>query len=607
MKRSYGQGLAALVVCADAPRRRRLEQALAGAAFEVVSLPSLEAARERLGGGGFALVLAVRALPDGDALALGPGLGADHVLVVIDDDPSIAGALGALRAGAADYLTAGDVGDALHERVEPALRGLLHRREDRQRLAALERERERLYDLVVRDPLTSLFNQAHFQERLDKEIARSERSGHHLGLLFIDLDGFKSVNDRHGHATGDAVLRATAEILRGLAPSPSFRAREQDVAARYGGDEFVLLLPETTKGGAVTTAERLRLHTGAATLGGPELMVTASIGVASYPSDGYDRESLLRAADTALYAAKRLGKNRVVAYNEGLAGGHPSSPAPVTVSRERLLALDRSLAGRSFEFAYQPIVACDGFRLFGYEALCRPQDGRLGTILEAIATAERTGKMVELGRMLRELAVRPVRSLGGSEMLFVNLHPHELGDPTLTLLDSMLRPWAPRLALEISESVAVQDYAATRRIIRDLHDLGFKVALDDLGAGHAGLQALAQLEADFIKLDKALVHDLREGSRTSRLIEAIVAYAASEGIVVVAEGIETQHEWDAVRALGCPLVQGFFVGAPAPAFTPVTVPQALTQSGPVDDTAGWRLAGRGQPARGLGPPPRGGA
>jgi EAL domain-containing protein (putative c-di-GMP-specific phosphodiesterase class I)/CheY-like chemotaxis protein len=268
-----------------------------------------------------------------------------------------------------------------------------------------------------------------------------------------------------------------------------------------------------------------------------------------------------------------LTGNRVVAYNDGLAADDLQLPT-LSVSKDRLLALERSMRARSFDFVYQPIVTTDGLRPYGYEALCRPRDPHMGCVLDAIAAAERTGKMIELGRLLRQAALQPAETLSDGELLFINLHPQELGDPALMLRDGVLRPWASRLVLEISEVVAVEDYDTARRVVRELHDLGFRVALDDLGAGCAGLHALAQLEADFVKLDRSLVRNLQHESRTSRLIKHILEYADSEGITVIAEGVETRAEWEVVRALGCPLVQGFFVGLPAPAFGRAATPKA---------------------------------
>lgn len=585
--RTYGTGLAALLVDGDLDSRRVLEWMLESAGFEVEVAETLEGARERTSGSRFDLVVVEEVLPDGSGLDLGepPEVQAGAAVVVTSAQPSVASASLALRRHAADYVAKPYDGlQALHERLAAVTRALVGRREREALVAELRSENSRLGDLVVRDGLTGLYNHAYFQERLAAEFARSHRGGHNLSLLFVDLDRFKAINDSVGHQAGDAILKKIGATLEGNSGRSAFSVREQDIAARWGGDELVLLLPETTKGGAAVTAERLRACVAAAGLGARGLRVTVSIGIASYPTDGYDSESLVRAADTALYAAKRLGGNRVVSYDAGL-GGEESPAMPISVSHERLLALDRSLANRAFEFTYQPIVRTEGFRLFGYEELCRPKDGVLGGVSEAIAAAERTGKMLELGRILRELAIEPVTSLGEGETLFVNLHPHELGDPTLTLLDGLLRPWAPRLVLEISEAVAIEDYEMTRRIVRELHEVGFRIALDDLGAGYAGLHALAQLEADFVKLDRSLVKNLHHDSRASRLIKHLLEYAESEGITVVAEGIETRAEWDVMRGLGCPLVQGFFVGTPAPAFQPVMIPRTHAMAGPLDASA----------------------
>jgi EAL domain-containing protein (putative c-di-GMP-specific phosphodiesterase class I) len=239
------------------------------------------------------------------------------------------------------------------------------------------------------------------------------------------------------------------------------------------------------------------------------------------------------------------------------------------VSPEQSRALERSLIERSFRFVYQPIVETESWKLFGYEALCRPADPALGSITDAIAAAEATGRMVELGRLLRELAVAPIASLPEPALLFVNLHPRELADPALVQLEAFMAPWAGRVVLEISESIALKDYEAARHAVRRLHDQGFRIALDDLGAGYSGLHALAQLEADFVKLDRLLVRDIHEDDRTSRLLKHILDYAETEGLVVIAEGIETEAEWQVVKDLGCPLMQGYFIASPERGFAEV--------------------------------------
>ena len=568
----YGRGMSALVVD-QGPGVRRTVELLENAGFAVAKAASAEEARGLRAERVFDLLVIDESLPDAPGVELAKRcreVDDDFEVVLTTEHPNVETAIAALRLGAGDYLPKPLAqSEPIHERLYELVERLRFRRHERALVAELHDRNTHLEDLVVRDGLTGLYNHAYFQERLEAEIARSGRGGHHLGLLFIDLDRFKAVNDSVGHPVGDAILKSLAEMLRSAHRDRryGFRIREHDFAARYGGDEFVLLLPETTKGGAAVTAERLRRHVATRTLGRPGTRVTVSIGVAAYPNDGQSRESLLAAADAALYAAKRLGRNRVVTYTPVLAG-EPPAPAIPAIPKERLSAVERSLTGHAFQFVYQPIASTAGFELFGYEALCRPRDPQLGSITDTLVAAEHVGKMVELGRILREQAVAPLGALDPRLLLFVNLHPHELTDAALALHGTSLRRWANRVVLEISETVAIKDYEMTRRIVRELHEAGFRVALDDLGAGYAGLHALAQIEADFVKLDRSLVRNIHEGGRTPRLIKHVLEYAQSEGITVIAEGVEKQAEWEVVRALGCPLVQGFLVGAPEPTFTP---------------------------------------
>jgi diguanylate cyclase (GGDEF)-like protein len=436
-----------------------------------------------------------------------------------------------------------------------------------QMVMELREKNQYLRELVVRDPMTGLFNHGHMHEILDREVARSQRTLAPVSLLIIDLDNFKTVNDDHGHQAGDYCLKTCASLL-------SQGGRRSDSVARYGGDEFAIVLPETPKAGAAARSEALRKRVESrafSDIGLPSQ--TISVGVATYPDDGSDRQELIGAADRALYAAKRVGRNRVVAYSPDLdSAGDASGPAGEIV--ERLLALTTLIDNKQAGFVYQPIVSVDDGSIFAYEALCRPKHPAFphaGTLFDA---AERAGRVAELGRALRGVAVAPLPDLGVPKAMFLNLHPIEVNDDLIAEATTTLAAWSDRIVFEITESAQINDYGRLRSLIKTLQDRGFRVAVDDLGAGYAGLNSLALLKPDFVKLDMALVRGIDDDSSVARLIRHILDFTNEEGMKVVAEGVETARERRVVVDLGVDLLQGYYFARPGPPFVEVEAVKA---------------------------------
>jgi len=425
-------------------------------------------------------------------------------------------------------------------------------------------------DFVARDPLTGLFNHARFQQTVEREIERSLAYGLPFSLVLCDLDNFGTVNDSRGHQVGDALLKAVAEILAGRGPRRDlrFRMRAQDAVARYGGDELGLLLPHTPKEGAIAKAEVLRGYLEGCDLSALDLPPqTVSLGVATVPDDAYDRASLIAAAERALAAAKRSGRNTTVGYSRALEVAHAADNAHA-LDLDVLIGLEATIESRAFGYVYQPIVEAKTHAVVAYEALCRPQDERFSGPAALFEAAERAGRVIQLGRVCREISLLPAARLPEGCALFINLHPRELDD-TVLMREPQLSQWADRLVLEITETAAIEDYDRVRRVIARLRQRGCRIALDDLGSGYAGLNALAQLQPDFVKLDMALVRRIDTKSATRRLVKHILEYCAGEGIPVISEGVETAEEHDMVRHIGSPLLQGDFIASPAPPFVEV--------------------------------------
>ena len=589
----FGKSCVALVVDEDEATRQALKALLDQQQFEVRTAGDLETARVLLepapdhigpdlllvdpelgGGGGLAL-----------AEALGTERGDDVAIVLLGNQRGIDSSVVAIRLHLADFVAKPlRSDDEVTRRLRRAMDNLQLRRRNQRLIGELQKTVDDLKDaqgelesrntllqtLAIQDRLTGLVHHAQFQEELDREIARSQRYNHNFGLVYFDVDRFKTINDAHGHGMGDEVLKELAQILIDSQGGTDgmFRLRETDVAARYGGDEFVLILPETSKGGAESLGERLRRCVSEHEFGDGRVQTTISVGIASFPEDGTTRDTLLNAADTALYRAKALGRNRIVSYTSTFARQSESGWRESTLER-RFNALDRSIVEGAFNFVYQPIIFAEDHRTFGYEALCRPMAPEFSNPEILFRTAEQAGRTWQLGRALRELALNPFRELPGEALMFINLHPREVEDPELLTVGRNLLQYAPRVVFEITERAAIHDYSQFENALRELRKQGFRIAIDDLGSGYASLNSLALLEPDFVKIDMMLVRGIRRGSRQERLVRHLVDFALDAQIQVIAEGVETEEELNVVTDLGCSLLQGFFFAAGSPPFVQI--------------------------------------
>jgi diguanylate cyclase (GGDEF)-like protein len=434
--------------------------------------------------------------------------------------------------------------------------------------AELQKMNRQLEKLVVRDPQTGLYNQTYLHERLEEEIVRSVRHGQSLSLIMICIDNFDTLTNRLGFAVGNRTLQHLAGLIidEGRAADVPGLLKEREVATRYGGDTIAVLLPETKKRNAAAKAENLRQRVvsldwsraGVAALG-------LSAGVAAFPDDAKDPMGLVRAAQAALEAARRSGANQVVAYAPVLAHAGDEQDDAANTDIKKITAIDRVLINRALKFVYQPIIDAARETIFAYEALCRPADATFAGPVELFDAAERTGRIRELGELVRELCVVPLPDLAEPGVLFVNVHPLELNEALVAWAESQ-KADARRIVLEITEAAEVLDYGRTRELLARLQGLGFRIAVDDLGSGYAGLNSLARLAPDFAKLDTAMLRGIEPNSRPARLIHHLIDYANGEGMLVVAEGIETVEECRVVRELGCHLLQGYLFARPSPPF-----------------------------------------
>lgn len=442
----------------------------------------------------------------------------------------------------------------------------------------------RINALAYTDPITGLPNRSVVEHLLAYALA-PERTGAFQGaLLFIDLDGFKRVNDALGHEGGDALLRAASQRLleTGLGRSlqtidhctnafgnPCDRLPEDVVFARYAGDEFVAILPGVTDRRELAAVGRRLIAALAAPfrIRGQDVSVGASVGIAVAPEDTADPAELVNFADLAMFDAKQAGRARCRFFDQRIRAA--------IVERTRTEAeLRHALARGQLLLHYQPKRCGASDVLCGVEALVRWQHPQRGLLLPAqfIDVAEQAGLMGALGERVLQLAVRQCRAWhdqGIPRPVAVNVSPTQFGDAgfvpgVLAVLREAGVPPA-MLTLEITETMAMQDFDATAQRLEALRTAGVRIAIDDFGIGFSNLSQLARLPVDELKIDRSLVQEIGRSAKSEALIRATVGMARGMGFGVVAEGIETPAQRDFLAALGCDTMQGWLFGRPCPA------------------------------------------
>jgi diguanylate cyclase (GGDEF)-like protein/PAS domain S-box-containing protein len=436
-------------------------------------------------------------------------------------------------------------------------------------ITELKKAEEEVSFLAYHDKLTGLPNRVLFEEMLELALARARRHSLGVGVLYLDLDNFKLVNDSLGHHAGDQLLRELAERLRGC-------TRETDLVARQGGDEFLLLLSdlEGEATGAVSQlaiAESVAVRVREALLepfdvSGTPFYTTGSIGISLYPRDGDDPETLMRNADAAMYQAKRSGPaNYVIFANDR---DDPVDKLSFTTR------LRRAVAEQHWVLHYQPIVEIATGRIEGVEALVRWREPNGGLTLpgEFIPIAEELGLIEAIGDwVIGELAQQAAewRAQGCDVTVGFNLSPRELWSthlPERVLGKLKASGVDPRsVVVEITESTAMADPDRTQKILMDMHAWGISIALDDFGTGYSSLSRLKHLPVDILKIDASFVARVDTDRDNANMVRAMIDLAENLGMTALAEGIETEGELAFLVRHGCRLGQGFFLGRPLPA------------------------------------------
>lgn len=438
----------------------------------------------------------------------------------------------------------------------------------------------RIERLAYFDNLTGLANRHSFLERVDREVQRARRRHNLLAVLFMDLDGFKNVNDTLGHAAGDQILiRAARRLQVGLRPSDVVSrpvlsgARLVNEAAtggieiaRLGGDEFTALVMDMDRPeDALAVAQRIgEIMRRPFEIEGREVVLTASIGIALFPTDGDDAATLLKHADTAMYQAKGSGRDNAQIYNAALT-------TDVLARMELESHLRGAVQRNEFFLTYQPQVDARSGTVCAVEALLRwnhPQRGLISP-LDFIHLAEQRGLIDQIGQWALYTACSQAAAwakAGWPLRVAVNLSPlqfrhADVAQAVLATLRSTDLP-PPSLELEVTESALMENSTATRAALQLLRDHGISIALDDFGSGYSSLATLTRMPIYNIKIDRCFVNGLLGGGENEAIIRAVLAMAHSLGMRVTAEGVENREQAQMLKALGCDVLQGYFFSRP---------------------------------------------
>ncbi len=426
--------------------------------------------------------------------------------------------------------------------------------------ASLKVANTELQQIAFRDALTGLPNRLLFDDRVSSAVERCRRDGSSLAMLFVDLDGFKPVNDSFGHRVGDDVLREMGRRL-------STQLRAADTVARVGGDEFVLLLEGSSDSAAIAQmAQRLiDVISAPMTEGEHEVRLSCSVGIALFPSDG-PQEELMAHADAAMYAAKRAGGSSYAFFEPHMNAGVREQ---IELQRDLRLAIERN----ELELYYQPKVSAGRSVITGAEALVRWRHPLRGMLSPAvfIPVAERFGLINALGNWVIEEACRQVGAWlvqGLRVRVAINLSVHQLRQDDLAHRISAAierRCIDPSLlTFEITESVAMEDAEGTLQAFENLSRIGVKLSIDDFGTGYSSLSYLRRLQVGELKIDRSFVQDLESSADARAIVEAVIRLAHALGLKVVAEGVETSAQRDVLTRLDCDDLQGFLFAKPMP-------------------------------------------
>jgi diguanylate cyclase (GGDEF)-like protein len=424
--------------------------------------------------------------------------------------------------------------------------------------AHLEAERK-LKSLAMNDVLTGLPNRNSLRETLQRAIQNAEQAKTKLAVLMIDLDRFKPINDRYGHLIGDLVLKEVAGRMAKV-------VRNGELRGRYGGDEFIALVEYATDDEIPRRVGRrlVEILSEPMTLDGLTLDIGASVGFAVYPTDATGDKELMRKADVALYNVKEGGRGDVRAYTSGM-------DTDIEARDANEQELRRAIRTGAITPYFQPLVDLSSGRICGFEVLSRWHHPIRGLVppAEFIPLAEEAGLINDLTMAVLKKACLETRALPSNLSIAVNIAPRQIQDEWLVqkILTVLAKTKFPpqRLEIELTEYAHVDDIASAKKVIESLKSHGIKVALDDFGTGYSSLSYLSELPFDKIKIDRSFIRTLHDRIESAKIVGAIIGLGKSLGLPTIAEGVETERDAEALRAMGCTIAQGHLYSKPAPA------------------------------------------
>ncbi|WP_214001002.1 EAL domain-containing protein [Arsukibacterium sp.] len=426
--------------------------------------------------------------------------------------------------------------------------------------AQIEKVRVELEHLAHHDMLTNLPNRVLLRDRLSQAIEAAHRQGRQLGVMFMDIDRFKNINDTLGHAVGDQLLQSVARRLL-------TSIRVSDTVSRHGGDEFVLLLPfiEGPDGAKLSANKILTALAQSYDVGGHNLHITFSIGIAIYPADGEDAEALLKHADIAMFYAKESGRNNYRFFVQEM--------IERAVERQSIEAsLHLALKRNEFVLHYQPKIDLHSGAIVGVEALIRWQHPQRGLLLPGhfVAIAEDCGLILPIGRWVLREACRQAGAWQKSGLptitVAVNTSALEfrseafLENVRATLKNTGLDPHL--LEIELTESILMRDVDSTNAVLHSLSDMGIRLSIDDFGTGYSSLNYLRRFPIHTLKIDKCFVNQLNANPDDATIVQAVISMGKSLHQRVIAEGVETQEQYAFLLAENCDEGQGYYFGFP---------------------------------------------
>jgi len=446
--------------------------------------------------------------------------------------------------------------------------------------------RQKIHQMAFYDTLTALPNRSSFNERLKRMLAEASWHGQQAVVMLLDLDRFKAINDTMGHPAGDELLRVAAIRLTEC-------VRADDMVARLGGDEFAILLPEMPAGTDLgkIAGKILDAFRNPFVLEGNEVFVSASMGIAVYPDDSNDADDLIKQADTAMYLAKRSGRNNFRFYSKEL-----------TVLASERFALEselrRAVERNELELYFQPKVWLADGALIGSEALLRWNHPQRGMVQpdQFISIAEDSGLILEIGEWVFREACQAAQAWNAPDMplhkVAINLSARQFqsGDLAKTVSrileeTNCLPEW---IELEITESMLLDEHGEVLQILNQFQELGIAIAIDDFGTGYSSLSYLARYPINTLKIDRLFVSSIAEDPHRAELVRAIISIAHSLGLIVVAEGVDTQEQAAYLRERGCQIAQGYLYSKPMPRSVFQSLLLSFVQAPDLGKTGKWR-------------------